>query len=174
MRMYLCRVRGKQGVYHRRLTATGRQVVTTTDIGEAFLSSSESEMQELAQSFPELEVCMVNISEPAVVLADPKSKLLNLTSDRDGTGMGELKALQNELVAVLEKLNRRRPIQFLDFESEYVYNFLRLRECSDEDRLFIEVSGRYDNLPAHAKYPITDGRGHPISPSVEFSEPVAE
>lgn len=174
MKLYLCRVRGKQGTYHQRLTATGRQIVTTDNLGEAYLSANETEMKELAAAFPELEVCTVEVSNPTPVLSDSTSKLLNLTGDQDKVGESELKALQDELVTVLEKLNRRRPIQFLDFESEYVYNFLRLRECLDEDRLFIEVSGQYDNLPAHAKYPITDGRGHPISPSVEFSEPVAE
>lgn len=174
MRMYLCRVRGKPGVYHQRLTATGRQVVTTTNIGEAFLTNNESDMRELVRSFPELEVCVVNISEPTVVLADPKNRLLNLTSDPAEVNMTELKELQDELVTVLSKLNSRRPIQFLDFESEYVYNFLRLRECPEEDRLFIEISGQYDNLPAHAVHPITDGRGQKILPSAEFSAPVSE
>lgn len=76
----------------------------------------------------------------------------------------QLTILQDKLIAVLEEINQIRPVQFLDWESEYVYNFLRLRESVEDDRIYIDISGRYDNLPSREKSPLCDGRNHPMPP----------
>lgn len=76
----------------------------------------------------------------------------------------QLTILQDKLIAVLEEINQIRPVQFLDWESEYVYNFLRLRESVEDDRIYIDISGCYDNLPSREKSPLCDGRNHPIPP----------
>lgn len=74
----------------------------------------------------------------------------------------QLAALQDKLIGVLEEINQLRPVQFLDWESEYTYNFLRLRESVEDDRIYIDISGCYDNLPAHEESPLRNGRNHPI------------
>lgn len=76
----------------------------------------------------------------------------------------QLTILQDKLIAVLEEINQIRPVQFLDWESEYVYNFLRLRESVEDDRIYIDISGCYDNLPSREKSPLCDGRNHPMPP----------
>lgn len=74
----------------------------------------------------------------------------------------QLAALQDKLIGVLEEINQLRPVQFLDWESEYTYNFLRLRESVEDDRIYIDISGCYDNLPAHEESPLCNRRNHPI------------
>lgn len=70
----------------------------------------------------------------------------------------QLTILQGKLIAVLEEINQIRPVQFLDWESEYVYNFLRLRESVEGDRIYIDISGRYYNLPSREKSPLCNRR----------------
>lgn len=57
---------------------------------------------------------------------------------------------------ILEKINSICPVQFLNWESEYIYNFLGLMYCPDDDRVFICVSAEYDNLPSHMRNPLKD------------------
>lgn len=76
----------------------------------------------------------------------------------------QLTILQDKLIAVLEEINQIRPVQFLDWESEYVYNFIRLRESVEDDRIYIDISGCYDNLPSHVKSPLCGGRNRPMPP----------
>lgn len=99
---------------------------------------------------------------------------MNLTDNvpHEVEGRDTLTCLTEELVAILEKINRIRPVQFLDVDSDYVYNFLRLHENSGDNRVYIELSGRYDNLPAHEDKPFDDGRGRPVLPNKEMSKPM--
>ena len=98
-------------------------------------------------------------------------KQMDLTSS-GSVGPGQsLEELTLELVEVLEKINRIRPVQFHDYESDYVYNFLGVRDWTEDkgcERIFIEVSGVHDNLPSHAINPLKDGRNHPLLPYPDF------
>lgn len=58
----------------------------------------------------------------------------------------QLEELKDQLVDVLEKINKIRPVQFLDWESEFIYNFIGLMDRPEDDRVFICVSAEYDNL----------------------------
>lgn len=92
-------------------------------------------------------------------------KEMDLEASREaGPEQDTLESLFAELVDVLERIDKIRPVQFLDFESEYVYNFLRIRESPTDDRVYIEVSGCYDNLPAHCDLPLRDSRGGKLLP----------
>lgn len=78
----------------------------------------------------------------------------------------EVERLKQQLIDVLEQLNKIKPIQFLDYESEYVYNFLDVQDSpyEGEDRLYIVVSCLHDNLPSHKKDQLVNGRGDKMLP----------
>lgn len=75
-----------------------------------------------------------------------------------------LKQLTAQLVDVLEELNKIRPIQFLDLDSEYVYNYIGVQECDREGRVYIAISSGYDNLPSRKDNPLRDSRGKEMLP----------
>lgn len=96
---------------------------------------------------------------------------MNLEASKPVEQEQSLEELTLELVEVLEKINRIRPVQFHDYESDYVYNFLGVREWTEDkgyERIFIEVSGEHDNLPSHATNPLKDSRNHPLLPCPDF------
>ena len=81
----------------------------------------------------------------------------------------DLANLTQELVTVLEKINKLRPIKFHDYESDYWYNFLGIRDLPDMGYVFIEISGEYDNLPSHTEVPLKNGRNQPMPPYPDFT-----
>lgn len=89
-------------------------------------------------------------------------KYMNLS----GKGQVEdVTKLTQELVDVLERLNAIKPVQFLDWESEYIYNYLGIRVSEEDGRLYVCISGVNDNLPAHRTNPLRNGRGQPYTPN---------
>lgn len=82
----------------------------------------------------------------------------------DPATMQKLEELQVKLMEVLGEINKIAPVQFLDWESEYVYNLLGLRLSPSDNRVWVVVSGRNDNLPAHAANPLRDSRGQIMPP----------
>lgn len=93
-------------------------------------------------------------------MQDIKMNLVEETS-REIESLSELK---EQLVAVLEKMNRIRPVQFLDLKSSYIYNFLGLLNRQEDNRIFICISGEHDNLPAHKEAPMCNSCGRKIEP----------
>jgi len=75
-----------------------------------------------------------------------------------------LAALKQKLIGVLEEIDKVAPVQFLDWESEYVYNFLDVAEDPGDGRVYIRISGVYDNLPAHRASPLRNSRGDLLLP----------
>lgn len=81
--------------------------------------------------------------------------------------------LYDQLATVLSELNKIGAVQFLDWESDYVYNFYGMMYEKgqpgtglDEDRLFVLISGEYDNLSVHRDTPILNSRGQLIRPGI--------
>lgn len=90
-----------------------------------------------------------------------KVKAMNLGATTSDT---ELEQATADLVAALERLNAIKPIQFMDYESEYVYNYLGTRINEEDGRVYIWVSGVYDNLPSHRDNPLRNGRRELMRP----------
>lgn len=87
------------------------------------------------------------------------------------TDLGERSELEQataDLVAALERLNAIKPVQFLDWESEYIYNYLGVRVSEEDDRLYVCISGEHDNLPSHEGTPLCNGRGQPYTPNAKW------
>lgn len=75
-----------------------------------------------------------------------------------------LSELQEQLVNVLAEIDKIAPVQFLDIDSDYVCNFIGLHVSEDDGRVYVQISGEYDNLPAHTENPLRNGRGRVIPP----------
>lgn len=96
-------------------------------------------------------------------------KQMNLSGEiKPGEGAATIERLvklQEKLIQVLTEIDQIAPVQFLDWESEYVYNFLGMRVSPEDGRVYIQISGIYDNLPAHEENPLRDSRGAPMLPT---------
>lgn len=100
----------------------------------------------------------------------PEMNLFGGAMDRHSDAE-KLETLTEGLIDILQKMNHIRPVQFLDFESDYVYNFLDVVESLTDDRIYIRVSGRYDNLPDHEDNPLKNSRGAPMLPYKDAPAP---
>lgn len=77
----------------------------------------------------------------------------------------QLDILKNQLIDVLHKMNKIRPVQFHDIDcDDCVYNFSDVTISEGDNRVYIEIAMWHDNLPVHAEHPLKDGRGREILP----------
>lgn len=77
----------------------------------------------------------------------------------------QIAMLKTQLIDVLHKMNKIRPIQFHDIDcDDCVYNFSDVVIDERDGRVYIEIAMWHDNLPAHAEHPLKDGRGREILP----------
>ena len=79
--------------------------------------------------------------------------------------MERLLELKNQLISVLEEMNKIKPVQFHDIDcDDQVFNFSDVKIDEEFDRVYVEIAMWHDNLPAHAEHPLKDGRGRDILP----------
>lgn len=79
--------------------------------------------------------------------------------------MSRLEELKNQLVEVLTEMDKIKPVQFCDVDCDnQVFNFSGVSIDENDGRVYVEIAMYHDNLPAHAKKPLKDGRGRDIPP----------
>lgn len=80
----------------------------------------------------------------------------------------ELEVLKEELIEVLCKLDRIKPVQFHDIDcDDRVYNFSDVVIDEKDDRVYVEIAMWHDNLPIHEDNPLKDGHGRDILPKAK-------
>lgn len=67
MTLYLLQRKDMPGIYHRRISASTREPITTSYLEEAYFSRSLEEMIDCAQEYSNYEVCSVEVSHPIPV-----------------------------------------------------------------------------------------------------------
>lgn len=78
MTLYLLQRKDMPGIYHRRISASTREPITTSYLEEAYLSRSLEEMIDRAQEYSNYEVCSVEVSNPIPVAPNDKKPLQQL------------------------------------------------------------------------------------------------
>lgn len=88
----------------------------------------------------------------------------NTPSTSEEVTVRQLAFLKERLVSVLEEIDSISPIQFLDMDGEYIFNFIDLKFSPEEGRVWVRISAEHDNLPSHRESHLKNGRGRPILP----------
>lgn len=78
MTLYLLQRKDMPGIYHRRISASTREPITTSYLEEAYLSQSLEEMIGCAKEYSNYEVCSVEVSHPIPVALHDKKPLQQL------------------------------------------------------------------------------------------------
>ena len=79
MTLYLLQRKDMPGIYHRRISASTREPITTSYLEEAYLSRSLEEMIDCAKEYSNYEVCSVEVSHPIPVAPNDKKPLQQLS-----------------------------------------------------------------------------------------------